>query len=60
MLDHYLISLGSCVTPQQIDALANKAFEHLNVTDFGIFIDHAIELIDKMLGSITIIKTSKV
>jgi hypothetical protein len=60
MLDHYLICLESCTTPQQIDALANKAFDRLKVEEFSKFIDKAIELLDKMLGNVTVIKTSKV
>jgi hypothetical protein len=60
MLDHYLICLESCTTTQQIDALANKAFDHLKVEDFSKFIDKAIELLDKMLGNITVIKSSSI
>jgi len=59
MLDHYLNCLYSCATTQQIDALSNKAFEELNTTDFGIYIDEAIALLDKMLGNVTVIKYSK-
>jgi hypothetical protein len=48
MLDHYLICLDSCETGQQIDALANKAFDHLPIVSFNAFIEKAIEKLDSI------------
>jgi hypothetical protein len=49
MLHHYETCLAACVNDQQIDALVNKAFERLSISDFTLFLESAIQKIDSLL-----------